>query len=153
MSLFKRKKQNLEENGFASKPKDYFREVIENRKVKAATWLQEKTAGYSPVQKKTALIIFCILFGGLSFYILAGSIHSHHLNNQDLIIDHLHSGMRPPTIHTIPDSLYQKVERVKEWLDSIRRNDPSRFKVILLSKPFLLNNLQLIESIHQPQMK
>jgi hypothetical protein len=153
MSLFKRKKQNLEENGFAGKPKDYFREVIENRKVKAASWLHEKTSSYSPIQKKIALIIFCILFGGLSFYILAGSIHGHDFNNRNLIIDHLHSGTHPPTIHTIPDSLYQKVERVKEWLDSIRQNDPNRFKVILLSKPFLLYNLQLIERIHQSQMK
>jgi len=151
--FFRKKKGNLKENGFADKVPDYFRQSVERRKAKTAGWLQEKTGGYSIMQKKTALIIFCILFGGFSFYILAGSVHVHGFGNRDLILRHLHSGQHPPPFRVIPDSVYQRAERTRQWLDSIRQYDSNRFRVILLSRPFLLNNLQLIEHIYQSQTK
>lgn len=153
MSLFKKKKGNVQENGYAGKPKDYFREAVENRKVKVANWLQEKTERYSPFQKKTAFIVFCIFIGTASFFILAGSIRSHNFGNRDLIIDHLHSGAHQSPAQRVSDSVFRKAERTKLWLDSIRRTDSNRFQVILLSNPFLLDNLQLIERIYQSQTR
>jgi hypothetical protein len=153
MSLFKKNKGNLEENGFSAEPKNYFLEAVERRKVEFAGWLQANTGGYTPMQKKIALIAFCVLFGGLSFFILTGSLRGHGFNNRDLIINRLHTGPKQLPIQFIPDSIYQRAERTKQWLDSIRQNDTNRFKVILLYKPFLLENLQLIERIYQSQTK
>ena len=154
MSLyFKKKRGNLEENGFSNKPADYFREAIEKKKIKLADWLNHKTGAYSPIQKKAALIIFCIFFGGLSFYILTGSIHSHNFNTRALIITHLKSGMPPSRTQVISDTIFRQAQRTKRFLDSLRTNDTAKFKAILLAKPYLLNNLQLIESIYKSQFK
>src|SRR5580692_117514 len=101
--FFKKKRGNLEENGFSGKPPDYFKEVARRRKIKIAGWLNQKTEGYSPFQKKIALFIFCILFGGMSLYILAGSIHGHNFNTRSLIPNHIRSGMPPSRSKTISD--------------------------------------------------
>ena len=154
MSIFiKKKKGNLEENGYSGKPPDYFREVVGKRKIKIAGWLNQKTEGYSSFQKKTALVIFCILFGVMSLYILAGSVHGHNFNTRSLIITHIRSGMPPFPAPTITDSVFRQAEKTKYWLDSLRVNDTMKFKAILLSKPYLLNNLQLIENIYKSQFK
>jgi hypothetical protein len=153
MSLFKKKKGNLQEQGFAGQKTDYFQRAVEQRKVKVAGWLNEKTGGWSPFQKKIALIIFCLVFGALSFYILAGSFQGHGFGNRNLVITHLRSGVHSPPGKVIPDSVYQRAERTRAWLDSLKENDTARFRAILLSRPFLLNNLQLIESIYQSQFR
>src|SRR5580704_13300721 len=99
--FFRRKIGNLEENGFTGKPPDYFKEVAGRSKIKIAGWLNQKTEGYSPFQKKIALVIFCILFGGMSFYILGRSIHPHNFNTRSLILNHIRSGMPPSRSHPI----------------------------------------------------
>jgi hypothetical protein len=151
MSLLKKKRGNLEENGFSNKKLDYFSQAVERKKVKVAGWLNQKTGGWSPFQKKIALIIFCLVFGALSFYILASSFQGHGFGNRNLVITHLRSGVHSPPGKVIPDSVYQRAERTKVWLDSLKENDTARFRAILLSRPFLLNNLQLIESIYHSQ--
>src|SRR4030095_3694922 len=153
MQLYKKKKGNLEENGFASRTKDYFKEAVEKRKIKIASWLQEKSARFSSIQKKAALIVFCIVFGGTSVFILARSIKSYNFNSDNLYIHRQDEKLYPTAIPRISDSAYQRVKRAKQWLDSLKRTDSNRFKVILLSKPYLLENLQFIEHIYQSQSK
>jgi hypothetical protein len=154
MSLFfKSKKGNLVENGFAKNRTDYFQEVVEKKKVKLATWLSLKTGGYSPNQKKIALISFCILFGGLSLRILWSSVEVHHSNKPSLVVTHIRSGVRDPFKQHISDSLFQKAKKENKYLDSLRVNDTVKFKAILLAKPYLLQNLELIERIYQSQNK
>jgi hypothetical protein len=151
MSLFKKKKGNLEEQGFAGRKHDYFNLMVERKKVKIAGWLNQKTGGWPGGQKKIALIIFCLLFGAMSVYILAGSFRGHNFGNRNLVITHLRSGVHSPPGKVIPDSVYERAERTRLWLDSLKQNDTARFRVILLSRPLLLNNLQLIESIYHSQ--
>lgn len=153
MPLFNKKKRNLEENGFSGKLPGYFKKSIEDRIMKITGWLNQKTGGYSPVKKKASLIIFCILFGGLSFYILAGSMRGRGFNNRNLIITHLHSGVNLTPSFPVSDSVFQRVVRLQKWLDSLRQNDTSKFKAILLAKPFLIDNLLLVERIYQSKSK
>jgi hypothetical protein len=153
MSLFKKKRGNLEENGFSGNQPDYFSQAVERKKEKLAGWLNQKTGGWSPLQKKIALIIFCLIFGALSIHILVGSFHGHGFGNRNLVITHLRSGVHSPPNKVIPDSVYQRAERTRVWLDSLKENDTARLRSILRSRPFLLNNLQLIESIYQSQFK
>ena len=112
--------------------------------------LRKKTSRYSPLQKKIGFIIFCILFGSLSFLILARSIYDRGYKSHFLILHHLRSGMPPAHPH-ISDSAFAQIERAKHFLDSLRNNDTLKFRVILLNRPTLLNNLDLLEKIYQYQ--
>jgi len=127
--------------------------VIENKKVKLATWLSLKTGKYSTIQKKIALISFCIFFGVLSARILWSSVEVHRSNKPSLVVTHIRSGVRDAFKQHIPDSLFQKAKKEKKYLDSLRVNDTVKFKAILLAKPYLLQNLELIERIYQSQNK
>ncbi len=153
MSLFfKKKKANLKENGFSSSPTNHLIKIIEKGKVKLAGWLGHKTNSYSSFKKKTALIIFCMLFGGLCFYMLSSALHSHGFKTRVLILNHLTPGMSPHRPF-ISDSAFYRIEKAKHLLDSLKLNDTLKFKAILLSKPALPENLQLLENIYQSQKR
>ncbi len=149
---FRRKKGNLEENGFSKRGSAYFRQVIEKKKLKLADWLNQKTRGYSPLQLKIGLGIFCIFFGALSFYTLYGCVRKHDFGTNVLVVNHVRSGV-PMSLPKISDSLFDRARKAKRSLDSLRKNDTNRLKTILLANPYLLNNLQLIEEIYQSQKK
>jgi hypothetical protein len=80
--FFKKKKGNVESNGF-----------LKSKKIKIAEWLNRRVNNYSPLQKKIGLFGFCILFGALCFYMLRESVYRQSVKNQVLIITHLRSGM------------------------------------------------------------
>ncbi len=146
MSLFiKKKKGNVEVNGFST--------AIENRKLKIAGWLNRKTTGWSPVVLKTALVVFFILFGGFCFYILSQSVRRRDIRSHIIVLNHLRSGVQPAHYPPVSDSVFRNAMRTKQWLDSLRHKDSIRLKAILLAKPWLLTNLQLIENIYQIQNK
>ena len=154
MAIFiKKKKRNLEEQGFSNKPISRFAETIEKKKMVAAAWLGKKTEGYSPARMKAGLIIFCIFFSCLGLYLLASSIRGHSFNSRSLVITHLRSGVHEPATSPIADSVFRKAEQTKLWLDSLRSHDTLRFKAILLAKPFLLENLRLLERLNPNQIK
>ncbi len=151
--FFKKKKGNLQTNGFTGYGSNYFMEAIERKKKKLAGWLNRKTAGYSPFQNKFMLAIVCILFGVSSLYILCSHIRGHSLARPAVILQHIRSGMPVRPSLPVSDSLFKQAEKTKEWLDSVRRNDTLKFKTILLYNPALPDNLQLIEHIYQSQIR
>jgi hypothetical protein len=154
MAIFiKKKKSNLEEQGFSNKPINRVAETIERKKMEAAAWLGKKTEEYSIGRKKAGLIIFCIFFSCLGIYQLASTIRGHSFNSRSLVITHLKSGVHEPVTSPIADSVFQKAEQTRIWLDSLRRHDTLRFKAILLARPFLLEKLQVLEKLYQYQTK
>jgi hypothetical protein len=80
--FFKKKKGNLESNGF-----------LKSKQTKIAGWLNSRINNCSSFQKKIGLFTFCLLFGALCFYMLTQSVLRRSVNNQILIITHLRSGM------------------------------------------------------------
>ena len=55
--------------------------------------------------------------------------------------------------HIISDSVYQRVQRTKLFLDSLRRFDTIKLRAILLARPGLSDHIQLLEHIYQLQNK
>jgi hypothetical protein len=155
MSIFikMKKKGNVEEQGFMETPVNRFTESIEKRKLRVAGWLRKKTAGYSPARKKIGLFIFCIFFGGLSIYILASSVHGHSFNTRSLLLMHFNSGVHDPDYSPVNDSILRKAKKIKLWMDSVRKKDTVRFKAIMLAEPFLLERLNMMEKLYDPQTK
>jgi hypothetical protein len=154
MTLFiKKKKENLQEQGFSKKVANRFSEAVEKKKVTIAGWLSRKTESYSTPQKRTGLIVFCMVFAFLFILLLGNSIHGHHFNYRSIVVTHLKSGVHDQLSPPLTDSIFRKVERTREWLDSLIKTDTPRFKAILLSKPYLLENLQVLEQLYQLQSK
>jgi hypothetical protein len=154
MTLFKKKKkENLQEQGFSKKVATRFSEAVEKKKITIAGWLGRKTEVYSTSQKRTGLIIFCSVFAFLFIMLLGSSMHGRHFDYRSIVVTHGRSGVHDPLSTPLTDSVYRKVEKIKEWLDSLKENDTPRFKAILLSKPYLLNNLKLLEQLYQIQSK
>jgi hypothetical protein len=80
--FFKKKKGNLESNGF-----------LMSKQVKIAGWLNRRINHFSPFQKKIGLFTFCILSGICCFLMLRESVFKHSSTKRMLIITHLRSGM------------------------------------------------------------
>jgi hypothetical protein len=80
--FFKKKKGNLESNGF-----------LKRKQTKIADWLNSRINSCSSLQKKIGLFTFCLLFGALCFYMLTQSVLRWSVKTQVLIITHLRSGM------------------------------------------------------------
>ena len=153
MSIFTKKKGNLEENGFGSQRKSYVQKAVDQKKKVVAAWLQQVSKGLTQNQQKLVLVVFSLLFGGICVAILSGSFHNPGFNNTNLIIHHLHAPFPPAAGPPISDSAYYRVKRARLWLDSLRQSDTARYRLILLSRPMLLDNLVLIERIYQSQKK
>ena len=143
--FFKKQKGNVEPNGFSA--------AMEKNKLKIAGWLNSKTKGCPPRFMKTALIVFCILFGAFCFYTLFHAVRRPDIRSHIIILNHLRSGVQATHYPPVSDSLFKHVRRTEQWLDSLRDNDTIKLKAILLAKPYLLTNLQLIERIYQSQNK
>ncbi len=154
MSIFiKKKKGNLEEQGFKKEQDSRLNEWIEKQKTAIAAWLGKKTETYSASTKRVALIIFCSVFALLFILLLGSSIRGHRFGNRSLVVTHLRSGVHDPFFVPIADSVFEKAEKTRSWLDSLRSHDTLKFKAILLARPFLLENLQMLENIYQSQRK
>jgi hypothetical protein len=151
--FFKKKKGNLEENGFSNKSTAYFKSAVESGKLKIAGWLDQKTSGYSPGHKKAGLIIFCAVFGGLCFYLLTGSIRNRNADIRRLVITRIPGYLQPGHSGAITDSVYHHIEKTKLFLDSLRKNDTLKYKAILLARPGLPDNIRLLEQIYQSEKK
>lgn len=155
LQFFRKKKENIEVKGNPvvnrNTETDGFSAAVEKKKLKIAGWLNRKTTGWSPGILKTALVAFCLLFGTFCFYILSQSVRKRDTRSHIIVLNHLHSGVQPVGYPVVSDSLFRKALRMKQWLDSLRRDDTIKLKAILLAKPYLMTNLQLIESIYQSQ--
>jgi hypothetical protein len=152
MNLFiKKKKGNLEEQGFHRQPKNRFNETIEKNKIKIAGWLGKKTERYSTAQKRTGLVIFCALFAFLFMLLLGSSLRRNHFTWRTMDLIHPGTGVRGPLSDPAIDSVRKKVEMTGSWLDSLRKTDTAKFKAILLSKPYLLENLRVLEQLYHIQ--
>jgi hypothetical protein len=153
MTIFiKKNRGNLEEQGF-KKSSSRLGESIEKKKIALATWLGNKTEKYSTSTKRTGLIIFCSVFALLFILLLGSSMAGHHFGNRSLIVTHLRSGVHDPLRIPIADSVFEKAEKTRAWLDSLRKYDTLKLKAILLERPYLLENLEVLENIYQSQRK
>jgi hypothetical protein len=80
--FFKKKKGNLESNGF-----------LKRKQAKITDWLNLRINSCSSFQKKMGLFAFCLLSGVCCFLMLRESVFRHSSKNRLLIITHLRSGM------------------------------------------------------------
>ena len=108
-----------------------------------AVWLSSKTEQLSAGSKKIALVLFCLLFGGISLYLVvihmtSSSFYTHAPFIQRIILP---KNIDKANNYRISKKLYQRIEALK--------NDDSLMK----ARPQLLDSIQLFEQIYQSQIK
>jgi len=111
-----------------------------------ANWLTRKTERLSLGKKKIGLLLFCLLFGGISIYIvlmpmIGSSFHvSSVVFQRPSIPKHIGKANRKPN-NTISKKFYDRIEALK--------NDDS----LMRAHPQLLDSIHLFEQLYQSQLK
>ncbi len=131
-------------------------------KHKWSLYLQDKTEHFSVQSKKTSLIAFCILFGGLSIYIIINSFIDNN-NNNLLSIHHItmpahinQSGdERLNNDNIISKQEYEHIQAFKHYMDSLQSNSEGKiiYDSIMQARPRLIDSIHLVENMYQSQSK
>jgi hypothetical protein len=154
MSIFvKKKKGNLTPLGFSGGRVSRLSRTLEKKKRILAAFLDKKINGYSAAQKKTGLLLFCIFFSSLSIYQLEHSFHGLLFSSPPPGILHIGSsfpGGRSPSLTASGSFQYQKN---KIGLDSLRIQDSTALKDVLLINPLLTKIPLQPEYSYPPQIK
>ena len=133
--------------------------AVERSQRRAADYLNRKTAGWQHRQMITALIIFCLLFGGSSTFTIWHSLQSA---SGTIRIE----GMKVPA-HTIvpynktnsnmgsPSQELNRILRIRHFLDSLRqtKRGTAMYDSLARHRPGLFDSLAFIEQTYQLQIK
>ena len=124
-------------------------------------WMQRKTERLSGKGKLIMLLIFVLLTGGYSIYLI-GKSFSGNPTPSFLIISikrpaHIQeSGDEAEHINTvISKSEHEKIHRFKQYMDSLTRSSTGKvlYDSIITYRPGLMDSIQIIENIYQSQIK
>ena len=146
---------------------------------KATDWLARKTANAiiavqvkftkkmnklfinTPVRElKTILVLFCIVCGGYSMYI----VYSSFIGNKSEALQvtpvkspkHFYRG-GDEIINgqvMVDEKTYQQIAGFKYYMDSLQQNQRKRYDSILQARPGLMDSVQMLEQIYfSPKQK
>ncbi len=126
-----------------------------------ADWMQNKAERLSGKGKVIALLLFSLVVGGYSIYLITVSIFGEQ--NYALSVTSIkkpqylsRSGEEGTTASSgINKEDYQKVHRFKKYMDSLARSPTGKsiYDSILISRPGLMDSVRFIEKSYQSQLK
>jgi hypothetical protein len=108
-------------------------------------------------QKKLLLVLFCFSFGLASIYIVGATI-TRRLSGTELRVSpiaipyHIGKSFHQPGA-AIDSGTYNRVERFKQFLDSLKANNIGRYSEIMNIRPHFYDSILAFESIYQLQLK
>lgn len=130
---------------------------IRKKQQRAADWLQQRSQRYSKKKLITGLILFCLLFGGGSIYVLVSSFYrnKHTIAIQAISVPAhaIDTSRLFKGIPVLEEQINQNIHRLKLHLDSLYKYAPTAFDSIMKIRPGLIDSLMLVESIYQQQLK
>jgi len=134
--------------------------AIEQKQRKWATWLGEKAKLWSRNTLLAALVIFCVLQGGICIYILTGvfrDIPAQHKFERIIIPVNViqQNNQRSSNGIAVTPGEYQRFKAFRLYMDSLRNNPDGKkiYDSILLARPGLPDSAALLESIYEQQLK
>lgn len=126
-----------------------------------AEWMQTKAEKLSGKGKLMVLLIFVLLTGSYSIYLIGKSLPENHSPSFSII-----SIKRPAHIqetgdeakHTnavISKSEYERIHRFSKYMDSLANSSTGKvlYDSMVTLRPGLMDSIQLIENIYQSQIK
>ena len=127
---------------------------------RGADWMQDKAERLPGKGKLAILLLFCLLAGGYSIYLVIAGIKGR--NNFSLSI----TSIRKPTAippkerakrnpSALIETDYLHVHRFKEYMDSLTRSEKGTiiYDSIVKARPGLMDSVLFIENIYQSQFK
>ncbi|CAN5397322.1 hypothetical protein BH10BAC2_BH10BAC2_46510 [soil metagenome] len=131
-------------------------------KQKWSLYLQAKTEHFSVQSKKTTLIAFCILFGGLSMYLIINSFTDKNKNN----LFSIHPITMPAYTNQAGDEKlnrdkiiskeeYEHIQSFKLYMDSLQSSSKGKalYDSMMQARPQLMDSIHLVENMYQSQSK
>ncbi|SRR5258708_866438 len=131
-------------------------EKLEALKIKSADGLGKITRNWSKKKWKIALILFCLITGGASSYIIVSSVIGKQSQNQipvtKISVPENVTNQDVPSSpgFTITDQEYSKIQEFRQYFDSLN-NSFSGKKLrdsILRARHGLLDSVRLIEELY-----
>lgn len=126
-----------------------------------ADWMQDKTESLSGKGKVIVLLLFSLVVGGYSIYLITVSVFGEQ--NYALSVTSIKTpqylsrsgGERLTAASGINKKDYRKVHRFKEYMDSLARSPTGKpiYDSILISRPGLMDSVAFIENSYQSQTK
>lgn len=130
---------------------------IRKKQQRAADWLQQRSQRYSKKKLILGLVLFCLLFGGGSIYVLISSFNrnKYTIAIQPISIPaHVIDTSRLfKEIPVLEEQINQNIHRFKLHLDSLYKYAPAAFDSIMKIRAGLIDSLMFVESIYQQQLK
>lgn len=136
-------------------------QAIDKTQRRCADYLTEKVKSWSRSRIKIALVIFCLIQGGASSYILVSvfrpsraRINVEKVSIPSHIIQKDTSG-RDEKEPVLSEKSYQRLKAFQSYMDSLQRDQAGRqiYDSILRVRPGLLDSITQIESIYQQQIR
>ena len=128
---------------------------------KWAEWMQRKTEKFSGKGKLIMLLIFVLLTGGYSIYLIGKSFSGNPTPSFSII-----SIKRPAHIQengdeaehinaVISKSEYERIHWFRQYMDSLAGSPSGKalHDSIVAHRPGLMDSIQIIENIYQSQIK
>lgn len=134
-------------------------EAVERRQRKAADYLNRKVALFSRKQLTCGLVLFCLVFGGISGFAIWHSLHS---SPGDLPIQPVkvpaHSVLQRgglPDETTLTNRQTERLRQFRLYLDSLQQTQSGKviYDSIARYRPGLLDSLAFIEKVYHQQLK
>jgi hypothetical protein len=124
---------------------------------RGADKLNKQTEKLSPLQKKIAVILFCLLCSLISAHIIIKTIL---LKTPDTVLIHHHftaphigkSNDPHQPFSILPDD-FNRIEWIKKELDSLAVTDKPSYDSIISLHPGIMDTIALFEKIYQSQLK
>lgn len=156
--LFKRQKRkdNAEKPAIIGQ----LTEKVINIQHKAADFLNEKANSWQPERMKVLLVMFCLLFGTASLFIMGKAILYPKTGNSIIvrtvkIPEHIGHVKSEIIVYGqfISRNEYQRLEQFRQYIDSlgITENGMKIKDSILSRRPKLMDSLALVEQLYNKQ--
>ncbi|HLX91322.1 MAG TPA: hypothetical protein VKR32_06545 [Puia sp.] len=107
-------------------------------------------------RRKIYLLLFCIAAGLCCIYVILvsvfGAATTGIIPNPVTIPYHLGKNFRMTTAGTIDSATYNRVEKFKAFLDSLKSTDSARYRNIVNTRPHLQDSINAFEKIYLNQL-
>jgi len=134
--------------------------AVEKRQRRAANYLNERATILSAGQVKTALILFCTVFGGAAVLVTWKALHDpgKTINVQPIRVPDyavIPGDPLPEQETVLTGDEVRHIQRFQSYLDSLRQTEQGKrtYDSIARFRPGLLDSLAFIQQFYHEQLK
>jgi hypothetical protein len=119
--------------------------------------LGQKSEKLSIRKKKIWVVLFCLVYGGISASIILHNLNRGRAAPGIIQVGHIPAhigrtnGIRLKPFFT--ETALNRVELLKKYLDSLSRSDKDKYDTIIIQRPRLLDSIKLFEKLYFSQSK